>query len=285
MNEDKRTYFENKYRGRIGFAGPKHPRVKQVLALSGNTKPNPKKFVVIEGLWSHEVIRENKTKTEAFLMCPELIYTPEAEAMADFFVEHADSAYLISEKVFQRVAEKENSNGMVSVCYLPRWSLDDITPDETRPIVILDGIEIPGNIGTIIRTCDGADASGIIVCNQRARLTHPKLIRSSHGANFRIPVVEAGVEETLDWLDCNGYTILLTDTDAKSVYSKVRYKGRIAIIAGSERYGISKDWYRETAQKIKIPMLGKCDSLNVAVSTAIILYEVSLQLKGIDDEL
>jgi len=288
MSEDKnievserREYFEEKFKNKVWFAGSKHSRVKQILALANNKKSNPKKYVIIEGLWAHEVIRDNKTKIEAFLFCPELIYTPEAEAMTEYFVKHSASAYIISKKTFLKIAEKENSNGIVSICYLPQSSFNNIEIDLTKPVVILDGIEIPGNIGTIIRTCDGAGAAGVIICNQRARLTHPRLIRSSHGANFRIPIVEASVAETLEWLDKHSYTLLLTDTSAKKVYSDIDYNSKTAIVAGSERYGISKEWYRKSSRKVMIPMLGECDSLNVAVSTAIILYEVALQLKAL----
>lgn len=124
------------------------------------------------------------------------------------------------------------------------------------------------------------DGDGIILCNRKARLTHPKLIKASQGSNFTVPIVECEMEEAFKWLSENNFKIYLTDTRAEEEYYEEDYKGRIAIVAGSERYGISREWYDKDVNMISIPMYGDCDSLNVAIATTIILYEAGLQLKG-----
>ncbi|MCD4829893.1 MAG: hypothetical protein K8R90_10735 [Candidatus Cloacimonetes bacterium] len=273
--------YLSKYPGRLRFAGAKHPRIKQIHALRNNLKPNPKRSLVLEGIWALEMAQKTSSPIEAFLFSPEKIYSPEAEKIVDYFVRNAGDSFMISETVFEKASEKDNGQGLIAIVSLPKWSLSDIHPGDTSLIVILDGVEIPGNIGTIFRTLDGVGGDAVFICNRRARLTHPKVIRGSRGSILRLPAIEADTEELIQWLTENGYTIYLTDTDADSYYFEEKYYGRVAFVAGSERYGIAKDWYRPETKLTSIPMLGECDSLNVGISTSIFLYEAGIQLKGL----
>lgn len=278
---DKKTeYFAEKYKGKIKFAGMQHGLIKQVNALINNTKPNPKKLFALEGIWALQKAMRYNLYIESFAFCPECIYTPESEKIIDDYVSMAQDSYIVSKKVFLRMSERENPDGLIAVCRLPHFTLDDIELKENNLIVILDGLEIPGNIGTIIRSVDGVDGDGVILCNRKARLTHPKLIKASQGSNFTVPIVECEMEEIFKWLSENNFKIYLTDTRAQKEYYEEEYKGRIAIVAGSERYGISREWYDKNVNMISIPMYGDCDSLNVAIATTVVLYEVSLKLKG-----
>lgn len=278
---DERTgYFTEKYKGKVKFAGMQHGLIKQVNGLINNTKPNPKKLFVIEGIWALQKAMRYNLYIESFAFCPECIYTPESERIIDDYVEAAQDSYIVSKKVFLKMSERENPDGLIAVCRLPHFTLKDIPLKDNNLVVILDGLEIPGNIGTIIRSVDGVDGDGVILCNRKARLTHPKLIKASQGSNFTVPIIECEMEETFKWLKENNFTIYLTDTRAQKGYYEENYKGRIAIVAGSERYGISREWYDKDVNMISIPMYGDCDSLNVAIATTIVLYEVSLRLKG-----
>ena len=127
---------------------------------------------------------------------------------------------------------------------------------------------------------DGTDTDAIIICNRKTRLTHPKILRSSQGSCFKIPIVEEEATSVIEWLTKNHYKIILTDTDAENFYFDENYKGKIAIIMGSERYGISKEWYGIGAKSVKIPMFGDCDSLNVGIAATLILYEAAISRSG-----
>lgn len=278
--DEKFEHFLKMYKGKLKFAGAQHPLIKQVQGLLNNTKPNPKKLFVVEGIWAFEKALKYNLEVEAFAFCPECIFSLEAEKMIDKYVNLAQDSYIVSKKVFLKMSERENPDGLLALCKLPSFSLDDIKLKENNLIVILDGLEIPGNIGTIIRSVDGVGGDGVILCNRKARLTHPKLIKSSQGSNFTIPIVECELNEIFDWLKANGFQVFLTDTRAEKEYHEFDYKGRIAIVAGSERYGMSREWYEQSANLISIPMYGDCDSLNVAIATTIFLYEASLKQKG-----
>lgn len=278
--EARNQYFADKYPGKITFAGAKHGRIKQVEHLLNNSKPNPRGLAVIEGLWALSLALRNHLVVDSFIFCPELIYTPEGETIVDAFVQVSANSCLVSAKVFSRISERERGDGLLAVVEMPKADLDDIPLAENSLVVILDGLEIPGNIGTIIRAADGAGVTGVLVVNRKARLNHPKLVRSSQGAAFSVPIAQCDFDQAFAWLDENGFTVFLTDTDAHLDYFKASYGGRCALVAGSERYGISQAWYSRPHTKIRIPMYGGCDSLNVGVATTIMLYEASLQLKG-----
>ena len=280
IQNERVDYFYNKYKHKVEFAGAQNGRIKQVSALNNNTKPNPKKLFVIEGIWALQKAKDYNLTIDGFIFCPECIFTPEGEKLVDYYVEKGESSYIVSKKVFLKLSERENPDGLLAICKLPVHSLEHIKLKENNLVVILDGLEIPGNIGTIIRSVDGVDGDGVILCNRKARLTHPKLIKSSQGSNFTIPIVDEETNNVMKWLQDNDFTIYLTDTRAKAEYFEEGYKGRVAIIAGSERYGISREWYDIPHKMISIPMYGDCDSLNVAIATTIVLYEASLKQKG-----
>lgn len=279
-SETRSQYFADKYPGKVAFAGSKHTRIKQVEHLLNNSKPNPRGLAVIEGLWALSLALKNNLEVDCFIFSPEMVHTPEGEAMIDAFVQRAGYSCLVSAKVFARISERERGDGLIALIKMPKYQLEDIPLADNSLIVILDGLEIPGNIGTIIRAADGAGVAGIIVVNRKARLNHPKLVRSSQGAAFSLPIAECEPEQVFTWLNENNFTVYLTDTDAKTDYYQAEFQGRCALVAGSERYGISQSWYSLPHNKIRIPMYGNCDSLNVGVATTLMLYEASLQLKG-----
>lgn len=277
---ERENYFISKYKKKLMSPALQHDLVKEVQGLLNNTKPNPKKLFVVEGIWALEKAKNYKLQIESFAFCPEFIFSSESEKMVDDFINLAENSYLVSKKVFLRMSERESPDGLLALCRLPHFSFEDIKLRENNLVVILDGLEIPGNIGTIIRSVDGVGADGVILCNRKARLTHPKLIKSSQGSNFTIPIVEAELNEAMSWLKENNFRVFLTDTRAEQEYFEPDYKGRVAIVAGSERYGMSREWYTPDCNMISIPMYGDCDSLNVAIATTIVLYEASLKQKG-----
>ena len=188
----------------------------------------------------------------------------------------AEEIHMVSNSTFKKVAEIGTSAGIFVLAKFPQKSLIDLSPEKHQVIAVLDGLEIPGNIGTIIRSCDGTNTDAVIICNKKTRITHPKILRSSQGSCFKIPIVEEDSETVIDWLIKNNYRIILTDTDAEKFYYEEHFEGKLAIVMGSERYGISKEWYEIKADSIKIPMYGDCDSLNVGIAATLILYEAAV---------
>lgn len=265
-------------------AGKQHPLVQQALALQKNSKPNPRKLCMIEGVWAHEKALQAAVTVEGCFCCPEMVQSDQAKALSVMFLEQAQAAYRVSAKVFQRLAERDKPAGLLSLVNLKLTTLAELTLREQNLLVILDGVEIPGNMGTIMRTIDGVQADALIVCNRRVRITHPKIVRASQGACFFVPIIEFedGVETVIEWLAARDFTTYLADANEGKPYYERRYAGRVAVVAGSERYGITKAWYAHPHQKIHIPMFSNItDSLNVGIAATMIVYEIGLRQRGI----
>ena len=246
--------FRTSNKNKIEAIGVQNGKIKEVLALINNTKPNKNNFFVIDGIWAHEKALNNDLEVDSFIYCPEVITSHEAMNLIESFFMRAKKTYEVSLKTFMKICEKDDPKGMISICKFP---LSDL------------------------RTCDGADIDAVFICNRRARITHPKIVKGSMGAAFTKPIVEfSSVEECKAWLKKKNFKIYLTDTRATKTYFEEDYEGRVALIVGSERYGITKPWYEGDYEMIMIPMLGQCDSLNVAIATTIIAYEASLKQKG-----
>ncbi len=278
--EEKQKLFLDSYGDKFKFCGRKSRVVDRIVTLNKNTKPNPEKLAVIEGIWALDLALKYNLAIKYFVVCLEKIHSIESQKLIDEYVKVAEEGYIVSEKVFDSLSEKENSQGVLAVCYMQNKSLEDIYVTNNSIVLILDGLEIPGNVGTIIRSADATNIDCIIINNRKTRLNHPKLIRSSMGACFKIPIVEADFNEIKTWLNKNNFKIIITDTDAKASYYELSYKGRVAIVMGSEKYGVSEDFYNMEYTGVSIPMLGDCDSLNVGVAATILLYEASLKNKG-----
>ncbi|MDF2821688.1 MAG: hypothetical protein K0R15_2129 [Clostridiales bacterium] len=279
--EEQSINLINVNRKNVEIAGLKHEVIKQAVTLLKENKSGNSSLFLTEGIWAHQKIYDNKLRIEAFIVCEEYIFSEEAKILLDKILEVAERTYVVSNKVFAKVTQLDGPDGFVSICEFPKYELDDIELKENSLITILDGLETPGNIGTICRTSDGAEVDAIIVCNRKARITNSKTIKGSMGACFNKKIVDTDVETLIEWLQKNNFRIMLTDTRATKSYFDIDYTGRVAIVAGNERYGITRTWYNIDTELISIPMLGQCDSLNVAVSTSIILYEASMKQKGL----
>ena len=153
----------------------------------------------------------------------------------------------------------------------------ELLPKKNNLVIILDGVEKPGNIGAILRSCDAAKVDLIIINNQKCDLYNPNVIRSSLGTIFSQKIIIDNYESTYNFLKKNNLNVYATSLNGKKNIDKINYNKSCAVVVGSENLGISKFWDTKSDELIKIPMLGSIDSLNVSVSTAIVLYEINRQ--------
>lgn len=254
--------------------GLQHPAVKAVQHIQNNTAPNRHKLFVAEGLWAHNMLLETGAPIDTFLWCPEAIYADEAHVRAREVASRASRAFRISPRTLEKISERDKPDGLLSLAALPYWEPSALRFGKSALVLVADGVEIPGNLGTLIRTLDACRADCLVLTNRRTRLTHPKVIRASQGTILTVPTIEfASVDDAAGWLDERGFTVLLADTDEAVNYRRADYSGRTALVVGSERYGVSKPWYGRGYPRVAVPMLGAGDSLNVSVSASILLYE------------
>jgi TrmH family RNA methyltransferase len=253
--------------------GRTHALVRNIYNINNNRKPNPHKWVVLSSFDSIQKALKAQLTMDYFLYVQETAKASEIPAL----LEQLDrvKGYVISQKTYETIIDKEETKfGLLVVAAFPLKTLDDLVIQNNMRLVILDGLEVQGNVGTIIRSADGAGMDAVILTNKRIRITHPKFMRASMGTALFVPIVQADVEEVLYWLQKYQFRLLITDTTANVDYYDVDYSGNIAVVAGSEKFGISKEFYEySNISLLKIPMVGEADSLNVGVATSIVLYQ------------
>jgi RNA methyltransferase, TrmH family len=261
--------------------GLRHPVAELVRDIQANRSGIPRRTFVAEGLFENNIVLETGVSVDAFLWCSEMAYSDEAQKRAAELTARARRSYRISEKTLARLAERPNPDGLLSIAQLPDWGPDTIDLGPDALVLVTDALEIPGNLGTLVRTLDACAADCLVMVNRRTRLTHPKVLRASQGTSIRVPSFDfERVEDALAWLYDEDFTVYIADTDDSVNYRTCDYRGRTALVVGSERYGVSKPWYEADCKRIGIPMLGSADSLNVSVSASVLLYEARAQKNG-----
>jgi len=183
----------------------------------------------------------------------------------------------VSPNVYERIAYRGGTEGIVAVVEARRTSLGDLQLSAAPLIVVLESVEKPGNLGAVLRSADAAGADAVVVCDPLTDLYNPNLIRSAIGAVFTVPCVACSTEECIAFFKEKGIRILTAQLQDSSLYYDTPMTGPTAIVMGTEATGLTDQWRQAADAHIRIPMLGRLDSLNVSVSAAILLFEAVRQ--------
>lgn len=252
--------------------GLHHASVKDLLALRDNRMP-PAGRVVVDGMWGHEVVLDSPARVETFFWCEEATTSARFREVARRVAERADRTLAVSARVLARISERTQPDGLVSVVRLPEHDLSHLDRRSPGLVVVADGLEIPGNVGTLLRTMDAVAADALLCVNRRVRVSHPKVFRASHGMVLHVPVVDFPDVPTLSaWLAERDFTVYTLDVYHGDDPLDTDWAPRTAIVLGNERYGTSRAWEGVAQQPVRLPMLGHADSLNVAVAGSIAMF-------------
>ncbi len=190
------------------------------------------------------------------------------------------SVITIKNKIFESILFRPKSSKIIAIFKQKNLKLKDFKIKNNEIIIILDSIEKPGNIGSIFRTADATKIDYIIVSNPKTDIYNPNIIKSSEGAIFNLNVFECSDNKIFRFLEKNNIKLYCTSLSKKTkLFTKVSFLKSFAIAFGSEDKGLSKKWLEKSNENIKIPMLGLSDSLNVSVTSSIIIYEALKQRK------
>jgi TrmH family RNA methyltransferase len=250
-------------------------RVKRIAKLQRKASVRRAEgLTVIEGAREVQRAIENGWQPVELWFCPEFARGDECFPSIK---KGGPTCYLALEPVFRKITYRENPDGVLAVGPLVGKTLADLKLPDNPLILVAEGLEKPGNLGALLRTADGAGVDAVIVCDSATDLNNPNVIRASIGTLFYLPVAEATSEETIAFLKEKGVRILSAVPDAGTVYTDLDLRGPSAVAVGAEDRGLSGIWKNSADLNVKIPMLGKNDSLNVSVSAAILLYEAVRQ--------
>ena len=185
---------------------------------------------------------------------------------------------VVADSVFRQITGTVTPQGVLGLVLMPFYKLETILEDKRRSFLLLDDLRDPGNLGTIMRTAEGADMSGVILSRESVDLFNPKVVRATMGAIFRVPFYYAeDLTEIIELLKSRDIPVYGTMVKGSLLYDQADYRGGAAIVVGNEANGISRQVGEALSAKVRIPMAGSLESLNAAVSAAILMYEISRQ--------
>jgi len=182
----------------------------------------------------------------------------------------------VAPAVLERLAFGDRLDGVVAVARVPDVGLGHLSVSDPALVVVIEGLEKPGNLGAILRTADAVGAS-VIAADPRTDLFNPNAIRASLGTIFTVPIASASTSDTLAWLRERQIPIVAARVDATQPYWSADLRSSVAIALGSETHGLSDAWSGEGVSAVRLPMSGIADSLNVATTAAVLLYEATRQ--------
>ena len=245
--------------------------IKNVIRLTNKSKlRNESRLFVVEGLRELRMANSNGFDIKK-LFCNTNIANIES---VEF--EFRSEIIEVNNEVYSKISFRNTTEGLVGIVG-QRDEKIELLPKKNNLVIILDGVEKPGNIGAILRSCDAAKVDLIIINNQKCDLYNPNIIRSSLGTIFSQKIISKDHEFTYNLLKKNNVKIYATSLNGEKNIDTINYNTSSAVVVGSENLGISKFWETKSDELINIPMLGSIDSLNVSVSAAIVLYEINRQ--------
>lgn len=256
-------------------------RVKQLVALQQKSAERRRTgLFVVEGSREIRHCLEAGFHVATVFYCPEIAERNIVENGAGewaYVVSRAEEAIEVSSEVYEKIAYRGTTEGMIAEVYARQMSLEDLPLSDNPLVMVLESVEKPGNLGAILRSADAAGINAVIVCDPLTDLYNPNLIRSSVGAVFSVPCVATTSEECISFLKAQGIKILTAQLQDSNLYYDTDMRCPTAIVMGTESTGLTEVWRRAADAHIRIPMLGRIDSLNVSVSAAILLFEAVRQ--------
>lgn len=188
-----------------------------------------------------------------------------------------EDCYLVQDKLFKEISDTTTPQGILAVLKKSEYAFDDVI-NEGSSVVILDSLQDPGNVGTIVRTADAAGVSAVILTKGCVDLFSPKVLRATMGSIFHMPIFEGQkINDTIKMLKNSGYKVIASHLNGQNNYYDEDLTGKCAIIVGNEANGISDETVAMSDKLVKIPMLGRAESLNASVAASIMIYEIVRQ--------
>lgn len=258
-----------------------NPRIKHLISLRDRRDREKTQEFIIEGY--RELLRaaQNSWKIQTLFICPELFLGSNENALIQLISSQGAEVIQCDPKVFQKISYRDRPDGLVAIAPQVHHNLSSLNAKlKSNPfLIVAEAIEKPGNLGTILRSSDAVGLDALILADRCTDIYNPNVVRASVGTLFTVPVIEAGGEETLHWLKKNNIAILAATPHATAEFTEVDMNCGVAIAVGTEQLGLSPLWMENADIKVKIPMHGVADSLNVAMATTLLLYEAIRQRK------
>jgi TrmH family RNA methyltransferase len=254
---------------------------KKLVRLQEKKERTQTGLFLIEGY--REILRASEGEIQALqlFICPEFFLGSNEKELIRFYEKRQLPVTQLAPRLFEKLSFRDRPDGMLLLAKQFNTeieALEALLKKTSNPfLLIAEAIEKPGNLGSILRSCDAAGVDAVIVCDECTDIYNPNVIRSSVGTLFTVPIFEMSSQEAIALLKKQKIHIAAATPSAQAVYTQVDFQRPVAIAVGTEQLGLSKLWMEQADLQVKIPMLGKADSLNVSNATTLLLYEVVRQ--------
>jgi len=259
-----------------------NPRIKAIRKLEQKKYRQESGLFFVEGLRTVGEAIQTNAQIESLVIAPDLL-------ISDFGLSILDNPGLadverleISVEIFEKIAQKQGPQGIGAVVHQNWQPLSEIIVGSEDIWVALESVADPGNLGTIMRTADGIGARGIILLGQSTDPYDPAAVKASMGAIFSLVIAQADWKIFHAWQRNQNLTLTGTSDRAETDYKAVHYTRPLVLLMGSERHGLPDEMLEACDHVVSIPMQGRSDSLNLAVATGIMLYEIYDQTRNLD---
>ncbi|MBO7237173.1 MAG: RNA methyltransferase [Kiritimatiellae bacterium] len=260
------------------ITSPSNPKLKYVVKLRTCSTREESGEMIVEGFRECRRALDNGYRPRAIFHCPDFYLKNENEpAIVEECRAKGAEVFTCSRQCFTKIAYKERPDGLLMVGPHVTVKLSDLNLPENALVIVTEAIEKPGNLGTILRSADAAKVAAVIVCNRTTDIHNPNVVRASTGTMFSVPIAEATSDEALEFLKSRGFKILAATPHAEKLHFEVDLTGNVAIALGAEQYGLTAKWMDGAELRVRIPMLGLADSLNVSAAATILVYEAVRQ--------
>ena len=257
-----------------------NPRVKQLVKLRDRRPRDEAGVFLVEGYREIRRALEKKVALTEVYFSPEWFLGENEPALIEQARVAGAQVFELTKDTFAKVAYRERPDGLLAVA--PQWkrTLEELNLPPSPFLLVVEAIEKPGNLGTILRSADAAGCDAVIVCDPVTDIFNPNVVRASTGVLFSVPLVVSESTAVHAWLKSKKIRMIATTPAAETLYTSADLRGPLAVVMGSEQYGLSEFWLTHADLPVRIPMAGQADSLNVAMATIITLFEAVRQRAG-----
>lgn len=251
-----------------------NPFIKSIIQLQEKAKARKQSgLFIIEGRREIQLAIKGGYQIEQLLFLPEMIAKEELLLISKNAVELIE----ISKEVYQKIAYRDTTEGVIAVAHTKSFLLSDLQLSENPLILVVESIEKPGNLGAMLRTADAAHIDAVLVADPKTDLYNPNMVRSSVGCLFTNQIAVGTTDEIIDFLEANSISFYSATLQNSTSYHTQDYTLPTALVVGTEAAGLTQKWRDRATQNIIIPMQGEIDSMNVSVAAAILLFEAKRQ--------
>lgn len=251
-------------------------RIKNFVHLQKARERKAQNVFVVEGEKEYCRAIEYNYQFTAIFVCFDVIPESQFQILSSGVNSDAE-VFPVSKEVFEKIAYREGSGGMIALARPKSHRLEDLKLKEKPLLLVLEAVEKPGNLGALLRTADAAGIDAVVVCDPQTDIYNPNVVRSSIGCLFSVPLAVCTSAEAITWMKSENIAIYCTYLKAAVPYTEVDFRKASAIVMGTEADGITDQWVEAASQNIIIPMRGSADSMNVSTSAAVVVFEACRQ--------